>query len=242
MKELKLYNGKIRIDFDPDNHRFYHKDGRPILSVTTITRIIDKSRPLIIWASNLTGDYVLANLKPGKITASELEKVVREAKRQHSVVKEAEANIGTEIHKWISEWIKGEKPEIPDDEKVKNGIIAFMDFQRQHKAKWLESEKIVYSRKYDYAGVLDAIAKIDGKLVLVDFKSTNGLYPEFAFQTAGYQLAYEEEKKKKLAYRLIIGFGKNTGEFQLKEYKENKPDKETFLSCLQLKRRLKEIT
>ena len=109
--------------------------------------------------------------------------------------KEAAADAGTAIHDWIEKKIKGEDQEIPEDEKVKNGVLAFLQWTNENKIKWLENEKIVYSKKHDFIGKLDAIAKINGRKFLIDYKSSKGLYPEFYLQTAAYQLAYEEEKR-----------------------------------------------
>ena len=106
------------------------------------------------------------------------------------------ADIGTEIHQWASDWILKKNPEMPTDEKVVNGITAFLKFQKEHKLKWIESERYIFSKKYKYAGILDAIAKKNNKLILVDFKSNYRIYDEMRFQVAGYQIAYEEEDRK----------------------------------------------
>ncbi len=245
-KKIKLYNGKIEITFGERDwkgnniHIFKDKDGNKIESVTSFTRVIDKPF-LVPWAVKLTREFLIEKLSKGaKIT----EELIHEAANQHNIAREASADIGTTIHKWIAQWIVGKgkkKIEIPKDEKVRNGILAFMKFQDEHKVKWLESEKIVYSKKHNYAGILDAVGKIGKDTVLIDFKSSNGLYPEFAFQAAGYQIAYEEEMKKKLDYKIIVGFGKETGEFQIKEYRDGEEDKNAFLGCVYLKRRLDQL-
>jgi len=245
-KEIKLYNGKVIITFGERDwrgnkiHIFKDKDGNKIESVTSFTRVIDKPF-LIPWAVKLTREFLIEKLNKGtKIT----EETILEAANQYNIKREAGADIGQAIHEWIAEWIAGKgkkRIEIPRDEKIRNGITAFMDFQDKHKVKWLESERIVYSKKHNYAGILDAVGKIGKDIVLIDFKSSNGLYPEFAFQAAGYQIAYEEETKKKLDYKIIVGFGKETGEFQIKEYRDGEDDKNAFLGCVYLKRRLDQL-
>ncbi len=54
---LKLYKGKVTIWFDPETHRFTDDDGKPIISVTSVTGIIDKSAALMGWAVKLVGEY-----------------------------------------------------------------------------------------------------------------------------------------------------------------------------------------
>ena len=57
--KIKPYKN-ITIEFDKEKHRF-SMDGRPIISVTSITSIVDKSSALISWAVRL---YRESFLKP----------------------------------------------------------------------------------------------------------------------------------------------------------------------------------
>jgi len=237
---LKEYTiGKTKIRFDDEKHRFWNEDGKPIYSVTSVTGIIDKSNILIAWAVGKVKTYLIEKLDNGEqITILDIEEAVKEPRR----IKETAADIGTKIHEWINQWLEGKNPKIPEDDKVRNGITAFLQFQKKNKVKWIESERVVYSKKHDFAGFLDAVGKIGNKLVLVDFKSSNGIYPEYDIQTAGYQIAYEEETKKKIDERMIIRFGKEDGIFEVRSTDRNDEDKKAFLACLTLKRRMREIS
>jgi len=241
LKEYKLYRGKEIIRFeDKPFHRFWDKKGNPLLSVTAITGIVKKPESLTSlmgWAVNQMGDYLL-NSGEEKIT----QEIIEKAKKEYRRIKREAADVGSLIHEWVSDWILGKEPEMPDDERVINGITAFLKFQKEHKIKWLESERIVYSRKYKFAGILDAVGKQGKDLLLVDFKSSNGIYEEMRFQVAGYQIAWEEETGKKFDKRLILRFGKNDGEFEVFELNDDEKDKKAFLACLTLKRRLKELS
>jgi hypothetical protein len=236
LKEFKLYNNSITIRFDDEMHRFWDDKGNHIESVSGITGILDKSQALMAWAVNQMGYYLLQT--GGEIN----EQIIDKAKKEYRNIKQEAADIGEEIHKWISEWILGKKPEMPEeDEKVINGITAFLKFQKENKIKWLESERAVYSKKYGYAGILDAVGKSGKSLLLVDFKSSNGVYPEMRFQVAGYCIAWEEENKKKIDKPMLIRLGKDTGEFEIIELPEIDKDKKAFLACLEIKKRLREI-
>ena len=238
-KKIELYNGKVNIEFDEGRHIFYGEKGEILLSVTGATGVIDKSPALMGWAVKMMSEYLISRFESGVIINRGM---IETAKREYRLAQKKAGNIGTEIHEWVSDWILGKNPEMPQQENVVNGITAFLKFQKEHKIKWLESEKYIYSKKYKYAGILDAVAIIDGELVLVDFKSSNSIeYPEYALQIAGYMIAYEEEVKKKIDYRLLIKFGKNDGNFSYKKLEDNKTDKEGFLACLKLKKTLKQI-
>ena len=240
---IKLYNDTETISFDENRHIFRDSNGDYLISVTGATGIVDKSPALMGWAVKKAREYLLDNWSSGqKYSEPEIVAILSEASKQHRIFKKQAADIGTEIHEWVSDWILGKKPEMPENEKVVNGITAFLRFQKEHEFKWLESERYVYSKKHNYAGILDAIAIKDNELVLVDFKSSNGLYDEMRFQVAGYQIAYEEETKKKIDKRLIIRFGKEDGQFEAKELDEDAKDKKVFLACLATKKRLRELS
>lgn len=242
LKEVKLYGKKITIRFDDERHIFYDEKGNQLISVTGATGVIDKSAALMGWVAKMMGVYLVENWDVKKIkTEEEKLGLIETAKKEYRRIKLVEADVGKAIHDWVSDWIKGKKPEMPLDEKVVNGITAFLKFQKENRIKWLESERVVYSKKYHFAGILDAVGKMGDDLVLFDFKSSNGIYPEMWFQVAGYQIAWEEEMKKKFDKKMLIRFGKDNGEFESFELDRDRRDKEVFLACLKIKERLREI-
>jgi len=241
-KEYEIYNKTVKIYFDENRHMYFNEAGEHLTGVTTITGVVDKSGPLMFWAVKMAKNYLIDNWNTRKqITESQKMELLEEASKQHRIFKEKAADIGTKIHEWISKKIMGEKQEMPTDEKVVNGITAFIKFQNENKVKWIESERLVYSKKYSYCGLLDAAGMIGKDLVLIDFKSSNAIYDEMRFQVAGYQIAYEEETGKKFDRTMIIRFGKEDGEFEINELDNQEKDKKAFLACLELKKRLKEL-
>lgn len=272
-KVFKLYNDTIEIKFRENPYHSYWKDGKRIPdSVTGATGIVDKSRPLMHWATHeeaafiletsgvvpkgyfsITDDVekkrrwneLLKDIKNKEISTSsfELATVVLDGIRQYGIRRDKEADLGTQIHEWVSDWILKKKPAMPKDPRAVNGITAFLKFQKERKVKWTESERIVYSKKHNYCGFLDAMGMIGKELWLLDFKSSKAIYPPMHFQVGGYQLAWEEEMKKKIDRRMILKFGKNDGEFEAKELpvEEAEADKKAFLSCLDIKRRVKAL-
>ena len=248
--------GKHTVFFEPGKHKFTDERGKGVNSVTKFTGLIDKSGPLIYWAVGLMKNHLLSIIDAGTaIMANHIE----EGSKLHNVKKKEAGDIGTEIHDLVEKWIKGLKYEIPDNEKVRNGFNAFLEFQKQYKIKWLASEEIigyVQDGEVLFAGIADALAEIDGKLVLVDFKSSKGIYAEMYFQVAAYQMALEQmiekgtinaELKKALGkyktvdHRMIIKFGKEDGGFEFIELHDNDKDKKAFLALVDAKNRLIEI-
>lgn len=95
-----------------------------------------------------------------------------------------------------------------------------------------EIETIVYSKKYNFAGRLDRVGKIDNIITLVDIKTGSDIYPSVAIQTAGYMLAYNEGKSiKQQIKRRIAVLLREDGTYKIKEFKDF-ADKNVFLACL----------
>lgn len=245
----ELYNGKIIIDFYESSHKYEIRGTKKrLLSVTAATGIIDKSRPLIIWATRLAEDYLCEYLKNGKEITEE---TIGEACKLHQVKKQEAATIGSSVHEWAEQYIKssvkGRKElEMPKDEKVLNGVIAFLKWVEEHKIKFLDSEKLVYSKKHDYVGLMDCkftMGSEKHKIVHCgDFKTSKALYNEYRYQVAAYQEADAEESGEVYGTKWLMRFDKETGEFEAKEYGEHDKDFKVFLACLAIKKREKELT
>jgi hypothetical protein len=245
-KTIKLYKHTVIIDFYEQSHRYIERiTGERPLSVTGATGIVDKSRPLIFWAVGLMRDFLTETLNSGKAITTDH---ILEAANQHTIKKEQAATKGSEVHDWIEQYItaklkKTDKPEKPQDEQVLNGILAFLNWEREHQVKFLATEKIVYSKKYNFVGLMDCKAMIDGKISVVDFKTSNGIYSEYRYQVAGYRGADEEETGQKYdGNNWLIRFDKNTAEFEAHELKDHKKDYQAFLAALTLKKRERELS
>lgn len=232
-----LYNGEIKIDFYPNSHR-YKRDGKWLVSVTSALGMIAK--PLLIpWAVNMATDFLLDKLQAGELITQGL---IIEAKTKHREKKEEAAAIGSVVHEWAENYIKTGKRDLPkDNDPAMNGIVAFLKWVDEHKVEFISSERFVYSRRNDYAGIMDAEARINGKHCVIDFKTSKRLYPEMRFQTAAYQMAAEEEGTLFEGDRWIVRFDKETGEFEAHEHGDLEQDFAAFMSALTIKKRLKEL-
>jgi hypothetical protein len=202
-QESVLYKGKVKIKFYPESHRYY-VDGKPKSGVTTFIGIKDKSRPLVMWATELFRDHLLA-IK-GTISHDD----VYAGSTLHEERKQEAANIGTEVHDWVEQYVKGTSPEMPQSQEAQIGVNAFLDWEAANKVKFLSSERVVYSKKHDFIGKMDIEAMVNGKLCLIDIKTSNGMYNDYAMQTAAYVRADEEETGKKYSGRWLIRLAKET--------------------------------
>lgn len=248
MISVKLYDGTIELCFDENKHRFTANGVYVFPSVTAATGVIDKSRPLIYWAVGLTKDYLMGNLQVliDDVKGDKIATLIDEAIKQHSIKKEKAADVGTQVHDWVEKFIKAKSkkdwPEIPKDPQIFNGITAFLKWTDEYEVEFKSSEKLIYSKKYKYAGIMDAEAVIKRKFCVIDFKTSKAIYPEMRFQVAAYQAAAEEESGKDYSgNKWLARFDKETGEFEAHEFAEQDKDFKAFLAALDLKRRLKEL-
>lgn len=200
--EFTLYGGKVKGKFFPDSHQYWIDNKRPP-SVTGILAIKDKSRPLVIWATELYRDYLLS-----KKTITEEDIYV--GSTLHEEKKKEAADIGHKIHKWIEAHIKGENPEMPEGKEAQIGVTSFLEWKDANKVSFLSSERVVYSKKHGYVGQMDMEARVNGKLCLIDIKSSNAIYNDYNMQTAAYVMADEEESSRTYKGRWIIRVAKET--------------------------------
>lgn len=250
MEQHKLYNGEVTLYYDDSKHLYFVTDKEnnlemaPIIGVTTVTSVLEKPA-LINWAVyKMCIPYIRENLKPNKkYDELEIEKILKEAGRQHTIKKEEAGQAGTMVHAWAENYIKGRKPKKPKNPQLLNGVKAFLNWVEAHKVKFIASEKKIYSRLFHYAGTLDAIGTIDGKLALIDFKTGSGLYPEMLLQVAAYLRADREESERKYNSAWIARFDKETAEFETKciPIEEVNKDFQAFLGALAVRQRLIEL-
>lgn len=237
------YNNTVDITFDTMKHQ-YSVDGKVIPGCTTVLGIMAKPA-LLYWAANMASDYWKDNIKPGiPLDEIEIDSLWNRAKRAHTQKKVDSAALGSFVHKWCEEHIKGLNPELPVNEQMRGAVERFLKWESEHKVKFLLSEQLVYSKECGYAGTTDFICEIDGKMWLGDIKTSNGIYDEYFAQTAAYLYARTEEFPSEVYEGVVIvRVGKEDGEVEVarKTTTELRPYYELFINCLSTYGSLKEI-
>ena len=213
-----MYDWSIRIDFYPVSHKYMlvekkivdwkEKDVKErLLSVTWILWILNKDY-LIKWSVDLCKNYLLKIIDSG---SEVIRTDILEAASQYEKVRDNAWNIGTLAHKRAEDFINDMNIWLPENPNVQNAVNGFLEWTIKHNVKFLKSEMFVFSKKYNYVWTADAIAIIDWKKYLIDFKTSNWINTlHYWMQTVAYLKAYEEETGDKLDGIIIVRFSKET--------------------------------
>jgi hypothetical protein len=122
----------------------------------------------------------------------------------------------------------------PTEEQVRmaqNCANAAFKWVKEHNVRFIRTERKVYSREYNYCGTLDGEAIVDsctdplckgcrGRVFkdrhsLLDWKSSNQLSTDYAWQVAAYLFAHcEEFQDVVIQDRWILRLGKEEGDFE----------------------------
>ena len=195
-------------------------DGERLPGVTTVINELGWNKNMLIaWSRR----EALAGIDPDKI-------------------KNEAAKPGTLTHSFIEGHIKGEKVDTSDFtenqiELAKNSYFAFVEWEKAMKPKYLGTEIQLVSEKYRFGGTADMIGEIGGELVLADWKTSKGIYPEMTIQIAAYKIAYEEMNPgKKVHHGGILRLDRETSAYDYHDISSKKMEWgwEVFQHCLAL--------
>lgn len=155
---------------------------------------------------------------------------------ESQALKQAAGEKGSKVHQAIEMLIKG--GEIKMSSKLLNTstgqeeeltveeydcILSFKNWVDKVKPEFLIQEKTVISREYGFAGTVDCVAKIDGEIYIIDWKTGQYVWPEYELQLSAYNQALSElvEKMEPRAAKGIVGRNCKLAVLQV-GYKRNK--------------------
>lgn len=175
---------------------YFLKDGTRVPSVTTIIGRFKDAGALMNWAWRMG--------KEGKDYREERDKA---------------ADAGTMAHEAVEAWIKGDNYAFSGDEEVckraRTAFDAFLEWADQTQLKVTHTEVPLISEQHRFGGTFDAIL-VRGRRAMGDWKSSNGVYPDYLIQVAAYgQLWREAHPDEPIdgGYHLLR-FDKTYGDFK----------------------------
>ena len=179
---------------------YFTTDGERVPSVTTVLSRFKESGGLLHWAhkQGLQGNELYAE-------------------------RDAAAHCGTLAHNMVEAFInKQDHMQIlknEDQETAKKALNAFQMFR-----EWFENTKIkiishwqeipIVCDELKFGGTPDAIGRdAYGNLILLDWKTSNGLYSDYLIQVSAYGYLWEKEFNEKITGYHICRFARETPDF-----------------------------
>lgn len=227
---MNLKGGKmdgIKLVQSKEQH-FYETPIGILPSSTTILSLLSKPA-LMHWAVKQTVVYLGAKLDEIREGALELteenaSQILKEAREYHQQLKDEAMDIGSQVHHLIEQYLLGNPYEHLINEKTERPFEAFLEWQKEREFRLVKAEHSVWSKK-KYAGTLDCVAYLNDKLYIIDFKTSNAIYPEYLLQLASYWKAYEEMSGQKVKRLGILRLDKETGMPEWVEFNKKEANK-----------------
>lgn len=172
------------------NTRYGHRytlDNRACPGVTTL---LSKGLPkpaLPRWAAKAAAEYVAEHLDVIN-QLPDRESVIATVKQSPWTQRDRAAVLGTDVHALAEKLIHGREVEVPDHlSGYVDGYVRFLD---EWAPKALLTERPCASRRWWYAGTFDAVFELpNGERLLVDWKSSAGVYGDTSLQLSAYRNA-----------------------------------------------------
>jgi hypothetical protein len=160
-------------------HYRHPNTGDLVPSITNIIGALSKGDALTRWSAKMVAEtaysmrHSLANMEEADAVDMLKQSPWRTSTRA--------ADRGTTIHAYLEARMLGLKPDIIDGEalRYRDAAEAWLD---DWKPEVIATERTVFGP--DYAGTGDLWCRRDGKVVIVDFKTSKAIYKEAALQIA----------------------------------------------------------
>lgn len=157
---------------------YFLKDGTRVPGTTTVIGRFKESGALIAWAYKRGKDGL--DLYESRDKAAEL---------------------GTIVHEMVQEYVGGNDPSLiipgtltnADRNAIDSAFEAFLEWFEAGSFTIVEQEMQLVSETYKFGGTPDAVARDSkGRLVLIDFKTSDGVYSDYLYQLGAYRILWNE--------------------------------------------------
>ena len=175
----------------------YILDGQSYYRVTSILNAINKPA-LMPWKAQITLDKaerVLSALEGTSITIDKpwIDSVLEAARAEPDFVLGTATTFGSDAHYALEQYIANGA--VPHDLDMFRVIGAFQAWAKVNQIELLPHMcEVTVAHSDGYAGTIDAVAVkgiATNELVVVDWKTSNGLYAEHMLQVAAYAKALQ---------------------------------------------------
>lgn len=202
-------NGKVVQVTVADTERWYLEeddDGKITAypSVTWITSSYPKGTEFYKWLAGKGWDESQAIVAQAGTRGHKVHQMITDLLNGRTVKMESE----------YTDPDTGEKCAIELDEY--EALLSFANWYKEVKPEVIDNEIVTINRETGYAGTIDLVCKINGELYIVDFKTSQYIWPNYELQLSAYKNADKKYAGAKLAI-LQIGYKRNKKRFKFAE-------------------------
>jgi hypothetical protein len=219
------------LTFNDEEHT-YTLNGKLVPGVTTINKKGYPVSPhLITWLSKQAAWYIIETLKQfpeqvNRLPNYLLDEIAKKSTQAGKKIAKEAADIGSLVHSWAEldglKDVKGIQALLQtinthiDCKKILNCVDEYMKWSKESKYETVDAEQTIASVQYQYAGKYDRLVKSGSKIILIDFKTSSGLFAEHWQQVSGaYRLGLREWRDIEIDGVDLVRFGKD-GSFEHK--------------------------
>lgn len=195
------------------NFEKYEVLGRKLDRVTSILGVINKPA--------LVGWY-------GKYGTPHCKKVLSES-----------AEFGTQLHAYIEHYNRqGRDPPDMPNTRHQTLFAKYKAWAIDNNVECLDYELQVHSMKWGYAGTLDSLVRVNGKLEIHDYKTSKDMYETYQLQLMAYVIAMKEMGLwvNEHVGRRVIRLGRENNDMDVCEFTDDKADYKAWISAIRLYR------
>lgn len=200
--EISVTPAGLRIVYYDKSHRYklgLDGKGEKLEFVPSVSTILDGALPknLSGWVERITVANVLTLKQRGRpIERMGPDTILDELKAQNLRwwnTRDDAADRGTAVHKAFELLAEGTVPKLRDFPVEFRGYVqAMATWWLEFEPKVLHTELMVASWVHQYAGRMDLLAEVDGRVGVIDLKTSRAVRDSHHLQTAGYRIAVVE--------------------------------------------------
>lgn len=149
---------------------------------------------------------------------------------------ETAGDIGSSFHNRAEEIGKGIQINLDAlKPQERTWVDEFLKWKDLNVKRFIETEQLVWHNVEGYSGTLDALVELNnGKLAVLDYKTSKYIYPEHHLQVSAYLKAYEWTHSIKVDTAIILKFDKTGKAMQVKEIEAIDEVFKVFLCALRI--------
>lgn len=91
---------------------------------------------------------------------------------------------------------------------------AFTEWKRNTNCEILYTELPLVSSPIRFGGTIDAVARINGELAILDWKTSNRIYADHLVQVAAYKILWNDNNQERIKAAHVLRIDKTYGTFE----------------------------